>query len=89
MDYAHKLTFTTREQYLAYRAEWRQDYRALSETIRSHKVKAAQMSKEGKHAGNIQALLQSERKQALVMMEERAESKLLCAQQRTTMSLAA
>ena len=89
MDYAHKLTFTTREQYLAYRAEWRQDYRALSATIRAHKLKAANMSRKGEFAGNIQALLQSERKQAFAMMEERAESKLLCAQQRTTMSLAA
>ena len=89
MDYSHKLTFTTREQYLAYRAEWRHDYRALSETIRSHKVIAANMSRKGAFAGNIQALLQSERKQALAMMEERAESKLLCAHQRSTMPLAA
>ena len=67
--------FTTKEQYLAYRSEWKTEYNYLSESIREMKndIKAAQHNKE--YAGSMQNSLLHSKVEATCMLGELKASK--------------
>jgi hypothetical protein len=56
--------FTDRTSYLAYRAEWKAEYKANSETIRKLKIEIKEMARSGDvdGAGGAQATRQYMRK---------------------------
>lgn len=64
----YNFTFTTREEYLAYRAEWRAKYRAITLEIRANK--AAQRANKGDNA-DLQSALHYLRVRANKLMLER------------------
>ena len=63
-------TFNSKETYLAYRSNWRANYKALSQQIREtkHDIKEAMRAKE--YAGSMQYSLLKMRAQATAMIEE-------------------
>lgn len=65
-----KLTFTNKETYLAYRSEWKANYKELSQLIREtkHDIREAMRAKE--YAGSMQYSLLKMRAQATAMLEE-------------------
>ena len=81
------LTFTTREEYLAYRASWKAGYREQSQLIRSIKQSLRGASPERQPA--IQRQLHYARQEAHAMNVELAEAKALSATQRAAARLAA
>lgn len=64
----YNFTFTTRDEYLAYRAEWRAKYRAITLEIRANK--AAQRANKGDNA-DLQSALHYLRVRANKLMLER------------------
>ena len=64
----YNFTFTTRDEYLAYRADWRAKYKALTLEIRANK--AAQRANKGDNA-DLQSALHYLRVRANKMMLER------------------
>lgn len=74
------MTFTTREEYLAYRAEWRARYKAQSQLIRDlrRELKAADSSEHPR----LQSRLHYARVEANRMNLELAEAKKAAAAQR-------
>ena len=64
----YNFTFTTRDEYLAYRAEWRAKYRAITLEIRANK--AAQRANKGDNA-ELQSALHYLRVRANKLMLER------------------
>jgi len=66
-------TFTTREEYLAYRADWRARYKAQSEKIRA--VKRQLASLKGQDTSYVQSSLYLLRRTANEMMVELTEAK--------------
>ncbi len=76
------LVFETRDQYLAWRAEWRASYKAHSADIRAMKREIARVQKTGGHAGAVQAELARLRAMAFLKMEQRAETKRRAAEMR-------
>jgi len=61
--------FTTRDEYLAYRADWRAKYRELTLEIRANK--AAQVANRGNDNSDLQSALHYLRVRANKMMLER------------------
>jgi hypothetical protein len=64
----YNFTFTTRDEYLAYRTDWRAKYKALTLEIRANK--AAQRANKGDNA-DLQSALHYLRVRANKMMLER------------------
>ena len=67
----------TREHYIAWRAEWRIQYKALSATLRGLKNEIASLQKEGNYAGMEMAKKEWQRTNANRMMLDRTEAKVL------------
>lgn len=65
----YNFTFTTRDEYLAYRAEWRAKYRAITLEIRANK--AAQRENKGDDNADLQSALHYLRVRANKLMLER------------------
>jgi hypothetical protein len=68
--------FTTREQYVAWRAAWRIEYNNLSIAIRTLKTAIADLMKNGEYSGVQQARLAQLRANANQMLETRLASKI-------------
>jgi hypothetical protein len=66
--------FNSRETYLAYRAEWRTQYKALSQEIRDLKIVVKDEQRSGK--GTQQDVLQRKRNKAAAMMTQLEAAKL-------------
>ena len=64
----HTFTFSTRDEYLAYRAEWRAKYKVLSEEIRANKRE--QTANRGNDNSDLQSRLHYLRVRANKMMLE-------------------
>ncbi len=82
------LTFITREEYFAWRAEWRTEYAALSASIGAGKRKRSALFKDGKDASTVQTILHRQEKMAFEMMELRSESKKRAALESSRVRLA-
>ena len=70
-------SFMTREDYLNWRNEWRNEYKALSAIIRANKNKISTYFKAGEPAGAAQNLLICQQVTAFSYMEMRKQSKEL------------
>ena len=70
------MKFTNKETYLAYRSEWKANYKNLSQEIRALKVEINETQRAKGYAGSMQYQLLKLRKQATAMIEERKESKV-------------
>lgn len=66
----YNFTFSTRDEYLAYRADWRAKYRALTLEIRANKA-AQRTSKSNDEVASLQSELHYLRVRANKMMLER------------------
>ncbi len=73
---------TTREAYIAWRSEWRAQYKALSREIRGTKYKISNTFRSGDYAGRLQNELRALQAKANSMLEDRKEAKLHAAEQR-------
>lgn len=62
-------TFTTREEYLAYRSEWRTKYKEITQRIRSLKKEHLEEQRAGK-GGYVGSRLRQTRREAHQMMLE-------------------
>lgn len=67
--------FNSKETYLAYRSEWKANYKTLSQEIRElrNEIKVTQRAKG--YAGSMQYTLLKLRAKATAMIEERKASK--------------
>ena len=76
-DFGH-LTFTTRNEYLAYRADWKNNYKILSQDIRDTReaIKQAYANNNQDRASILQYQKSELRKTARKMMEELADAKV-------------
>lgn len=75
-------TITTRETYIAWRTEWRAEYKALSREIRATKYKISNTFRAGDYAGPLQNQLRKFRDEANVMLDARETAKKHAAEQR-------
>lgn len=75
-------SITTRESYIAWRAEWRAEYKALSREIRATKYQISNTFRAGDYAGRLQSQLILLRDNANAMLELREESKKQAAARR-------
>ena len=69
-------TFNNKETYLAYRSEWKANYKTLTQEIRTSKTNVSKMQREKGYAGSIQYNLIKLRAQATSILEERKASKV-------------
>lgn len=69
-------TFNSKETYLAYRSNWKAQYKALSQQIRETRHDIREAQKNRKYAGGMQYAALKLRKQAAAMLEELKEAKL-------------
>lgn len=78
------LTFTTREEYVAWRAEWRANYKLTSQRIRTARNNIKNMQREGKWQGIWTQYSELGRAQheARVLLDLRADSKVEAGKQR-------
>lgn len=75
-DFNDLLTFTDRDSYLEWRAEWKKDYKTLSEEIRFTKKACKGMQKAGSEkAPEMQAILSRKGFDARMMLALRRASK--------------
>ncbi len=65
-----KFTFNSKETYLAYRSEWKANYKALSQQIRETKVDIKETQRAKGYAGSMQYELLKLRKKSTAMLEE-------------------
>lgn len=65
--------FNTKEEYLAYRSEWKAEYKQLSKTIRDERIQIR--SQRGIESSQYW-YLKNLREQATAMLEERRTSKV-------------
>jgi hypothetical protein len=75
------ITFTNKETYIAWRAEWRADYAELTTKIRSLRREMNEAFRDNRPAANAQFQLRMARYKANEMMELRAEAKTRAAEQ--------
>ena len=74
-------SFNDRASYLAYRAQWKAEYRALSDDIRQTKRYIREMYAKGRIPSNEQSERVYLALQATAMLEELKEAKLEAARQ--------
>jgi hypothetical protein len=72
MNMVYNFAFTTREEYVAYRANWRAQYKALTLEIRQNK--RDQVANRGNDNSVLQSKLHYLRLQANRLMEERTNA---------------
>lgn len=75
-------SFTTREEYLAWRAEWKADYKLRSQRIRALKKEIKGIARSGAYAGNEQMEREIYRAEARNALETLAEAKAEASRQR-------
>lgn len=73
---------TSRETYIAFRSEWRAEYKALSREIRATKYKISNTFRAGEYAGPLQNQLRKLRDQANDALDTREAAKKYAAEQR-------
>jgi hypothetical protein len=66
---------TSRETYLAFRAEWKSEYKQISEDIREGKHKISNAFRENRDASNFQRRRLRNREMATRMLEMLKEAK--------------
>ena len=71
-----KFTFTNKETYLAYRSEWKAEYKSLAKEIRTLKADINETQRAKGYAGYMQYALLKKRATATAMLEERKASKV-------------
>ena len=71
-----KFTFTNKEEYLAYRSAWKDEYKELSRTIRELKADIRDIQRDGKNAGTYQYARNRDRKAARTMLDDLKFSKM-------------
>lgn len=76
------LTFTTREEYFVWKAQWRTEYENVSLQIRKCKKRRNELFRNLDYAGNIQNLLLRYEYEANNLLGLRLESKKKSGQQR-------
>ena len=74
-------TFNSKETYLAYRSNWRTNYKALSQDIRTIKADIKETQRAKGYAGAIQYELLKMRAKATAMIEELKIAKVEAQQQ--------
>jgi len=72
----YSFTFTDRETYIAWRSEWRGEYRLLSQDIRQTKLAIKNGMRQGIPVHREQWDLTAKQAHATSMLEERVASKL-------------
>jgi hypothetical protein len=77
-DFSFVFAFRNREEYLAFRRLWKENYAALSGTIRSHKSEAKATMRKHEYAGKLQnkvhELKREATKQLLMLREAKQEA---------------
>jgi len=63
-------TFNSKETYLAYRSEWKAEYKQLSHEIRETKKDIRELMRNREYAGGLQSSLIRQRAEATAMIEE-------------------
>ena len=71
----HMTTFNNKETYLAYRSNWKAEYKQLSEDIRDLKLDIKDAQRNNDFTGRPQYSLYKLRKQATAMLAELKEAK--------------
>lgn len=72
---------TSKETYIAWRAEWRAEYSEQTKLIRSLRRQMNEAFREGRDAARLQYQLRNARYKAYEMMVEREQAKQICAEQ--------
>ena len=72
----------TREAFIAWRTEWRAEYKALSREIRGTKYKISNTFRAGEYAGPLQNQLSKLRAKANEMLDARETAKKLAAERK-------
>ncbi len=75
------ITFNGKEEYLAYRSEWKAEYKKISQIIRGLKREISEAQRNRQYAGASQAILRKWRIDATDMLEERKASKIRAQEQ--------
>lgn len=75
-----QLNFTDRTSYIAWRADWRAEYKALSQEIRSLKITSKSGTQD--EQSRAQSKLSTKSAEATAKLKLRAKSKALSATQR-------
>lgn len=73
--------FTDRETYIEWRAQWRAEYKMLSQNIRELKLNTKNTARSGNDASLLQMRLHSWSMKATNMLKQREKSKQLAAEQ--------
>ena len=76
------LNFTDRASYLAWRAEWRADYKAHSENIRTRKLELKTKARAGGDTSLQQSQLHRLSQEATAKLKLRAKAKAISGEQR-------
>ncbi|HET8688787.1 MAG TPA: hypothetical protein VFM18_19390 [Methanosarcina sp.] len=74
-------TFNSRETYLAFRKEWKEEYLKVSKEIRESKNESKNMQREGRHSYSVYAKLAANRRVANELLETLKEAKQKAQQQ--------
>lgn len=74
-------TFTNKETYLAYRSEWKANYKNLSQEIRSLKTEIKETQRAKGYAGSMQYALLKKRAEAKAMLGDLELSKEIAQRQ--------
>jgi hypothetical protein len=69
-------TFTTKQEYLAARQQWKDEYANLSDAIRATKLGIKQRMKAGEYAGRLQGELLSQKRLANQMLTALDDAKV-------------
>lgn len=72
----NKFTFTNKEEYLAYRSSWKDEYKELSKTIRELKANIRETQKNRENAGRLRYVRNRDRKAARTMLDDLKLSKV-------------
>lgn len=83
--YENDLTFTDRESYLKWRAQWRADYEEISNELRALRRSIVENMKAGQYAGREQYNRDIKRTAAFHQLMQRTASKRKSAKQRAAM----
>jgi len=69
------IEFNSKEEYLAYRSEWKGEYKKISQFIRDLKAEIRDAQRNRKYAGDMQNSLRAWREHATLMLSELKASK--------------
>jgi uncharacterized coiled-coil DUF342 family protein len=78
---SNTITITSKETYIAWRAEWRAEYAEQSQKIRTLRRELNEAFREDRATGSMHFRLRQAREKACEMMQERAEAKVIAQEQ--------